>query len=348
MQLDINQIRKEFEELTSKITTTSGFSNYSELKKLYSRSSYLQEIIELYDETEKLKKYIKEIEEIIDTSNDGDLVLLAKNELALKTEDLLRKEKRLKVMALPEDQNDNSNVILEIRAGTGGEEASLFARDLMRMYTRYANMQNWEVQITSMSFSSTGGIKEAVIRILGNYAYRKLKYESGVHRVQRIPETESSGRIHTSAASVVVMPEVDEVSVQINPNDIRIDTYRSSGHGGQSVNTTYSAVRVVHIPTGIIVTCQDTKNQHQNRESALSILRSRIYKLEQERKLKEINQMRKESIKTGDRSDKIKTYNFQQNRLTDHRIKKSWFGLQKILDGEIEDIIEETQLEISK
>ncbi len=233
---------------------------------------------------------------------------------------------------------------MEIRAGTGGEEAALFARDLFRMYTRYANSKNWTVQVYSIFESDTKGIKEAIFKISGKNVYKCLKYESGVHRVQRVPVTESSGRIHTSAASVVVIPEIDDIHIEIDPKDIRIDVFRSRGSGGQSVNTTDSAVRITHLPTGIIVTCQDTKDQHKNKESALSVLKSKLYQLEHEKQQASLSNIRKNSIKTGDRSDKIKTYNFPQDRLTDHRIHKSWFGLNKILDGDLEEIIEQTSI----
>jgi len=235
---------------------------------------------------------------------------------------------------------------VELRAGTGGDEAAIFATDLFRMYTRYAAIKRWQIQVMDMTNTENNGIKEVIFKVIGKGVYKALKNESGVHRVQRVPVTESAGRIHTSAASVVVMPEIDDIEITINQNDLRIDVYRSSGNGGQSVNTTDSAVRITHLPTGIVVTCQDTKEQHKNKASAMSVLRAKLYQIELEKQQSEISDIRKSSIKSGDRSDKIKTYNFPQDRLTDHRIKQSWFGLEKVLSGEIEEILNTTSLEL--
>lgn len=313
------------------------------LQALYARQSELQEIVDLSEEIKQLKKALKETIEIA-KSEDKEYAEMAMSELPLIKEKLQTKEKKLAFLLIPPDPNDKKNALIEIRAGTGGEEATLFAGDLFRMYTRFANLKKWQVQVISISNSDSDGIKEVIFRIIGNNVYKVLKNESGVHRVQRVPVTESSGRIHTSAASVVVMPEVDDITIQINPNDIRIDVYRSSGHGGQSVNTTDSAVRITHIPTGIVVTCQDTKDQQKNKASALSVLKSKLYQIELEKQLSNISDIRKASIKTGDRSDKIKTYNFPQDRLTDHRIHKSWFGLDRVMNGEIGDILDKTTL----
>ncbi len=338
--LDLTKLKQELQDINRQIEG-AVFTEPSRLSVLFSRQAELQEIVELDNEIAKLKQKLQDTRVLLD-SDDQDIVDLAKEEVGKLQMIIDQKQQQLLMKLIPADPNDKKNVIMEIRAGTGGEEATLFARDLFRMYTRYANSQNWTVQVYSIFESDTKGIKEAIFKISGKNVYKFLKYESGVHRVQRVPITESSGRIHTSAASVVVIPEIDDIQIEIDPKDIRIDVYRSRGPGGQSVNTTDSAVRVTHLPTGIIVTCQDTKDQQKNKASALSVLKSKLYQLEQEKQNASLSAIRKKSIKTGDRSDKIKTYNFTQDRLTDHRIHKSWFGLDKILDGELEEIIEQT------
>ena len=249
-------------------------------------------------------------------------------------------EEDLKILLLPKDPNDEKNVFLEIRAGTGGEEAALFAQDLLRMYLRYAERRGWKTEIMDANDTGIGGIKEAIVLIKGKGAYSRLKYESGTHRVQRVPETESSGRIHTSAATVAVLPEVDDVEVEINPNDVRVDVYRSSGNGGQCVNTTDSAVRLTHIPTGLVVTCQDEKSQIQNKEKAFKVLRSRLYDLKLQEQNDEISAERRSQVGSGDRSERIRTYNFPQGRVTDHRIGMTLYKLDGFLDGEIDEIID--------
>ena len=266
-----------------------------------------------------------------------DLAKMEVNELETKLEEL---ESELKILLLPKDPNDEKNVILEVRAGTGGEEAALFAQDLLRMYMRYAERHRWKTELMDVNDTGIGGIKEAVVLIKGKGAYSRLKYESGVHRVQRVPETESAGRVHTSAATVAVLPEVDDVEVDLNPNDVRVDVYRASGNGGQCVNTTDSAVRLTHLPTGLVVTCQDEKSQIKNKEKAFKVLRSRLYDLKVQEQNKEISEARKSQVGSGDRSERIRTYNFPQGRVSEHRIGLTLYKLNSILDGELDEIID--------
>jgi peptide chain release factor 1 len=342
---DIQKARTELSELNEKLMNANSIDS-KELPALYTRQSELSEITSLFDEIEAIKVKITSTKELLN-SGDKDFAEMANLELTELEEKFDSKQKEYNLLLIPADPNDSKNAIVEIRAGTGGEEASLFAGDLFRMYNRFASLKKWDVQLMSVSESDTSGIKEAIFKVNGKNAYRFLKNESGVHRVQRVPSTESSGRIHTSAASVVVMPEIDDISVVINQNDLRIDVYRSGGNGGQSVNTTDSAVRITHIPSGIVVTCQDTKDQIKNKASAMSVLKSKLYQVELDKQQGSISDTRKSSIKTGDRSDKIKTYNFPQDRLTDHRIKKSWHGLNKFLSGEIEELLNTTAAMIS-
>lgn len=342
---NFEKLKIELDDLNKKLENPSDFES-KELAQLFSRQSELQEIISLNEEIYKTKKNITETKKLLN-SEDMEFAEIAKFELPILEEKLKETEQKLSILLIPTDPNDSKNAILEVRSGTGGEEAALFAGDLFRMYTRFANLKNWQVQVISLSEAEAGGVKEVIFKIIGKNVYKFLKNESGVHRVQRVPATESAGRIHTSAASVVVMPEVDDISVQINQNDLRIDVYRSGGHGGQSVNTTDSAVRITHIPSGIVVTCQDTKDQQKNKASALSVLKAKLYQIELEKQQGDIADIRKTSIKTGDRSDKIKTYNFPQDRLTDHRIHKSWFGLDRVMDGELEDILDRTAIMLS-
>ena len=298
---------------------------------------------ELEAQYHQMEQALASLQETVDELNqnfDEELKELAKMELADLEDKIPEMENDLKVLLLPKDPNDDKNVILEIRAGTGGEEAALFAQDLLRMYLRYTERRGWKAEIMDANDTGIGGIKEASVLIKGKGAYSRLKYESGTHRVQRVPETESSGRIHTSAATVAVLPEVDDVEVHIDPNDVRVDVYRSSGNGGQCVNTTDSAVRLTHIPTGLVVTCQDEKSQIKNKEKAFKVLRSRLYDMKLKEQNDEISAERRSQVGSGDRSERIRTYNFPQGRVTDHRIGMTIYKLDSFLDGEIDEIID--------
>ncbi|MBQ2094543.1 MAG: peptide chain release factor 1, partial [Firmicutes bacterium] len=298
-------------------------------------------IVKKYQEYKKVQEELASTEEMLnELGSDDEMREMAKEELAELKEKSEQLTEELKIALLPKDPNDDKNVILEVRAGTGGEEAALFGADLLRMYMRYAERRGWKTEIMDMNDTGIGGVKEAVVMIKGKGAYSRLKYESGVHRVQRVPETESSGRIHTSAATVAIMPEVDEVEVEIDPNDVRVDVYRSSGHGGQCVNTTDSAVRLTHIPTGLVVTCQDEKSQLKNKEKAFGVLRARLYDMMQQEQNKEQADARRSQIGSGDRSERIRTYNFPQGRVTDHRIGMTIYKLDSFLDGDIDEIVD--------
>ena len=290
---------------------------------------------------------LQEHEEILN-GDDDVLKELAKEEIGDLRESLLSQEESLKILLIPKDPNDDKNTILEIRSGTGGNEAALFAGDLYRMYSRFAEQKDWITEIISMNENEGGGIKEVIININGEGAYGKMKFESGVHRVQRIPETESSGRIHTSAATVAVLPEAEDVDVEINESDLKIDTYRASGAGGQHVNKTESAIRITHNPTGLVVTCQDESSQHKNRDKAMKVLRTRLYNVEMERQHKERANARKSMVSSGDRSAKIRTYNFPQGRVTDHRINLTLYKLNEIMDGNLNEVIEALKMEDQK
>ncbi len=335
----LEEVEKRFEELTEKLADPELVSDREKYAKIAREHAELSEIVETYRAYKRTLEEIEGNKELLE-EQDEELVKLAKEELkelTTKAEDL---EKKLMFLLLPKDPNDEKNILLEIRAGTGGEEAALFAADLFRMYSRYAERKGWEVEILDVNPTGLGGFKEIIALIKGKGAYSRLKYESGVHRVQRIPETESQGRIHTSAVTVAVLPEAEEVDIEIRPEDLRIETMRASGHGGQHVNKTESAVRITHIPTGIVVSCQNERSQHQNRARAMQILRARLY----ERKLREqeekIQAERRSQVGTGDRSERIRTYNFPQNRVTDHRIGLTLYRLEQVMDGEIDDIID--------
>ncbi len=332
-------ILQKYEELSLKVSDPDIINNQPLWQKYIKEMGEMEPIVNKYKEYKKAKGGIAEAKEMLD-SGDDELKELAKMELSELEDKIPAMEEELKVLLLPKDPNDEKNVILEIRAGTGGEEAALFAQDLLRMYLRYAERRGWKAEIMDTNDTGIGGIKEASVLIKGKGAYSRMKYESGTHRVQRVPETESSGRIHTSAATVAVLPEVDDVEVEINPNDVRVDVYRSSGNGGQCVNTTDSAVRLTHIPTGLVVTCQDEKSQIKNKDKAFKVLRSRLYDMKLKEQNAEISAERKSQVGSGDRSERIRTYNFPQGRVTDHRIGMTIYKLDSFLDGDIDEIVD--------
>uniref|UniRef100_A0A7C5Z757 Peptide chain release factor 1 n=1 Tax=Caldicellulosiruptor owensensis TaxID=55205 RepID=A0A7C5Z757_9FIRM len=333
-------IEEKYLELEKKIADPEIISQTQEWQKLMKEHSNLQPIVEKFREYKKILNTIKEAEELLDTDLDEDFEKLVKEELNRAKEQKEVVERDLKILLLPKDPNDEKNVIMEIRAGAGGEEAALFAAELFRMYSRYAERKNWKVEVMSTSESDLDGFKEVIFMISGKGAYSRLKYESGVHRVQRVPVTESGGRIHTSTATVAVLPEVEDVEVEIREEDLEIDTFRAGGAGGQHVNKTESAVRIVHKPTGIVVTCQDERSQHANRDRAMKILRARLYDYYQSLQQKEIESQRRSQVGTGDRSERIRTYNFPQGRVTDHRIGLTLYKLEQVLDGDLDEIID--------
>ncbi len=332
-------ILEKYEELSLKVSDPDIINNQKLWQKHIKEMGEMEPIVNKYREYKKAKEAVAEAREMLD-SGDEELRELAKMEIAEYEDQIPEMEEQLKILLLPKDPNDEKNVILEVRAGTGGEEAALFAQDLLRMYLRYAERRGWKAEIMDANDTGIGGIKEASVLIKGKGAYSRLKYESGTHRVQRVPETESSGRIHTSAATVAVLPEVDDVEVEINPNDVRVDVYRSSGNGGQCVNTTDSAVRLTHIPTGLVVTCQDEKSQIKNKDKAFKVLRSRLYDMKLQEQNDEISAERRSQVGSGDRSERIRTYNFPQGRITDHRIGMTIYKLDSFLDGDIDEIVD--------
>lgn len=334
-------IQSKYEELSLKVSDPAIIADQAVWQRYAKEIGEMEPIVQKYAEYKKVVEGIREAKEILsDNSADNDMRELAKMELSdLEGEDEKISEE-LKILLLPKDPNDQKNVILEIRAGTGGEEAALFGADLLRMYTRYAERRGWKTEMMDIKDTGMGGIKEAVILIKGKGAYSRLKYESGVHRVQRVPETESSGRIHTSAATVAVLPEADDVEVDLNPNDVRVDVYRASGNGGQCVNTTDSAVRLTHEPTGLVVTCQDEKSQLKNKEKAFKVLKAKLYDMMLSQQHSEMAEERKSQVGSGDRSERIRTYNFPQGRISDHRIGLTLYKLDYFLDGDLDDVID--------
>lgn len=335
----LQSIKERFEEVGQLIVLPESMADMSKYAKLTKEYKDLEKIVAVYDEYNLVLQNISSSKEILDKEKDPDFREMAKAELDELKERKEELENELKQLLIPKDPNDSKDCILEIRGGTGGDEAAIFAGDLFRMYERFCEMQNWKLTVLDLTFGSAGGYKEIIATISGADVYGMMKYESGVHRVQRVPATESQGRVHTSAASVAVLPEMDEVEVHLDMNDIRKDTYCSSGPGGQSVNTTYSAVRLTHNPTGLVVTCQDEKSQIKNFEKALKVLRSRLYEIELAKHNESVGAQRKSMVGSGDRSDKIRTYNYPQSRVTDHRINKTVYNLPEVMDGHIEEFI---------
>ncbi len=338
-----DQYKNEFDQLEKELSSPDVVSNPEKLKELSKRHAELKETVALFNELKKLKEDLEASREMMDKEDNTPMKEFFADEIMESERKMEEVSKKLQGKLVAKDPNDEKNVILEIRAGTGGDEAALFAGDLFRMYSRYAEKMGWRVSVLSSNVTGIEGIKEMIAKIEGDDAYRYLKFESGVHRVQRVPETESQGRIHTSAATVAVMPEAEEVDLTIAPQDIRVDVFRSSGPGGQSVNTTDSAVRITYLPTGMVVSCQDEKSQLKNRDKAMSILRSRLLAQKQEEEAKKRSDLRKSQIGTGDRSEKIRTYNYPQDRVTDHRINFSTHNLPEIMNGKLDDIISALQ-----
>ncbi len=338
---ELENVKERYYQLTQSLSDSALISDSQKIKKIAKERAELEPLVKKYEDYQKIKKDIKESEEILtDPQSESELKRLAEEEL----KDLLQKEqkieKELKILLLPKNPNDEKNVILEIRAGAGGAEASLFAQALFRMYMRFAEKKGWKSEVMDTSFSPIGGFKEVIVNIRGEKVYSQLKYESGVHRVQRVPQTEASGRIHTSTVTVAVLPEADEVDVELDPKDLKIEAFGASGPGGQNVNRNYTAIRITHRPSGMVVSCQDEKSQHRNKEKAMRILRTRLMDKVQREQQEKIAQDRKAQVGTGERSEKIRTYNFQQSRVTDHRLNLSLHKLEDVLNGNIDEVIE--------
>ncbi len=340
----LEKIDKRYQELCDLLMDPNVTQDPAKYKDVAKEKSGLDKTIEKYHEYKKVLTTLEEGESVLKDDSDEELRELAELELEELKPKKIDLEEELKVLLLPKDPRDKKNVVVEVRAGTGGDEAGLFAGDLYRMYSRFAERIGWKIEVLSSNPQGVGGFKEIIFMMNGENVYGVMKYESGVHRVQRVPKTETNGRIHTSAASVVVLPEAEEVEISIDPNELKIDVYRSSGPGGQSVNTTDSAVRITHIPTGMVVTCQDEKSQHKNRAKALKVLKARLLEKKQREEQAKLTESRRSMVSTGDRSAKVRTYNFPQSRLTDHRIGLTLYRLEEVLDGDINEIIEQLRL----
>jgi peptide chain release factor 1 len=336
----LEEVERRYETLSHLLGQPELITKQDEFQKAAKEYAELGRVVDLYRRLKKLEEEIKGSQHLLDNEEDEEMKRLAKEELNRLTQEKGKVGEELKMALLPKDPHDEKNILLEIRAGTGGEEAGLFAGDLFRMYSKFAEKQGWRMEILSRHYTGVGGFKEIIALIEGKRVYSQLKFESGVHRVQRVPVTESQGRIHTSTVTVAILPEAEEVDVQIGPNDLRIDIFRSSGPGGQSVNTTDSAVRITHLPTGMVVSCQDEKSQHKNKAKALKILRARLMDKAQQEKQMEISEKRRNQVGTGERSERIRTYNFPQGRVTDHRIGLTLYRLESILEGELDEIID--------
>lgn len=338
----LDEVEVRYNQVNQQLQRPDVADDQKAYRELMKELAELEKVVSIYSEFKKVRTEIESQKELLDSEKDEELRELIKEELPGLEEQMVSMEQELKIALLPKDPNDEKNIILEIRAGAGGDEASLFAEELFRAYSIYGQKKGWQFKVLSTSEGNVGGVKEIIASVTGTQVYSSLKYESGVHRVQRVPKTESQGRIHTSTVTVAVIPEAEEVDVQINQNDLRIDTYRSSGHGGQSVNTTDSAVRVTHIPTGLVVTCQDGKSQLSNKEQALKVLYSRLLAAEEAKKIEEASDARLAQIGTGDRSERIRTYNFPQSRLTDHRIGLTIHSLSDVMAGAFEQVVDPT------
>ncbi len=336
----LEDILRRYEDINMMLGDPSVVSDQEKFKALMKEQKSLEDLVECYLEYKKCKQTIEDSLAMLDEESDPDMKEMLKEELSEAKARIPELEEKLKILLLPKDPNDEKNVIVEIRAGVGGDEAALFAADMFRVYTRYAERQAWRIETMSMEDIGIGGIKFVTFMIKGNGAYSRLKFESGVHRVQRIPATESGGRIHTSAITVAIMPEVEDVEVEIDMNDCKFDVFRASGNGGQCVNTTDSAVRLTHLPTGIVISCQDEKSQQQNKAKALKVLRAKLFEMESERQHNDEAQLRKSQVGSGDRSEKIRTYNFHQGRVTDHRIGLTLYKIDQIMDGDLDEIID--------
>lgn len=336
---DLTEIETRFENIEAELAKPEVLKDQKLYKQTARQHSELAKVVASYRNLKKLKADLEGARELLEDSDD-EIREMAMVEAADLEEQIQENEQELKILLLPKDPNDDKNIVLEIRAGTGGEEAALFAADLFRMYTRYSEKNNWKAEVLSSNPTGSGGFKEIILLVEGDRVYSRLKYESGVHRVQRVPTTESQGRIHTSAVTVAVLPEAEDVDVDIKPEEIKVDVYRSSGPGGQSVNTTDSAVRITHLPTGLVVTCQDEKSQHKNKAKALKVLRARLLDAQVEEQQRQISEERRGQVGTGDRSERVRTYNFPQGRMTDHRVGLTLYRLESIMEGDIEEIIE--------